>query len=124
MSKSIPVFEPQGELTPESLRLVLGLVCNDVPEAVIALWTPNERKLAYDWAMREHLHASDNNSVRRRECPWFVKVAKDVNGESLKEHELRRLVRMALEESAKDEEGILDWLYSHGLIEDDAQEAR
>jgi hypothetical protein len=77
VSKSIPVFEPQEELTPASLCLVLGLAGAEVPEAVIAPWTENERRLAYDWAVREHWRASDNNSVRARPCPWLVTASQD-----------------------------------------------
>lgn len=86
MTKSIGVFEPAGELTPEMLRGVLGLVSLDVPEAVIGRWTENERRLAYDYAIRVHYHASDNNSVRLRDCPWFVKIsALPVDDESIAE---------------------------------------
>src|SRR5690348_74282 len=72
MSKSIPVFEPKQELTPGSLRNVLGLVSLEVADGIIAAWTPNEMRLAYDYAMREHLRASDNHSVRSRPLPWFI----------------------------------------------------
>lgn len=75
MSKSIGVFEPQQPLTTGMLRDMLGLVSLDVPEAIIARWTENERRLAYDYAVRVHLHASDNNSVRVRVIPWFIKIA-------------------------------------------------
>ncbi len=37
----------------------------------IETWTPLECALAYDWAMREHLHASDN-IIHRRPRPTFT----------------------------------------------------
>lgn len=75
MSKSIPVFEPPGELAPGLLRDVLGLVSLEVAVGVIAAWSPSEQKLAYDYAMREHMLASDNHSVRSRPLPWFIAMS-------------------------------------------------
>jgi hypothetical protein len=53
-------YVPGGELTPELLRNVLSLVSVTVPLERIERWVPFERLLAYDWAIREHLRASDN----------------------------------------------------------------
>lgn len=75
MSKSIGIFEPQQELTPGLLRDVLLLVGLEVADGIIAAWTPNEQKLAYDYAAREHLRASDNDSVRPRPLPWFLAMS-------------------------------------------------
>jgi hypothetical protein len=66
----IEVFEP-AELTPEVVRDVITLVADPPPLTTIATWTWFELLLAYDWAMREHLRASDNN-VRRRDRPTFT----------------------------------------------------
>jgi hypothetical protein len=68
-------MQPQEELTPESVRLVLGLVSLEVAAGIIAAWTPNERALAYDYAVRQHLHASDNHSIRLRDLPWFIAMS-------------------------------------------------
>lgn len=69
-------FGPGGELSDYDLHCVLLLASVNVPLQAITPWTAMERLLAYDWAMREHLIASDN-LVRRRECPSFV-VAADI----------------------------------------------
>lgn len=65
-------YEPQGELT---WSLVFDLLCmvsaDPLPEQA-RQWTPIELLVAYDWAIREHLRASDNTTVRRRVKPWFV----------------------------------------------------
>jgi len=54
--------------------MVFDLLClvgaNPNPDHV-KQWTEIEKLVAYDWAIREHLHASDN-AVRRRAKPWFV----------------------------------------------------
>ncbi len=65
---------PQNELTPEVLVDVLGLVSITVSKATTSTWTEIERLIAWDWAMREHLHASDN-IIRRRPKPSFVRAA-------------------------------------------------
>lgn len=70
----ITVFDPHAKLTPEIVGDMLLLAAVDIPPHIIAVWTPNELALAYDWAAREHLSASDN-SVRRRPKPWFIIAA-------------------------------------------------
>jgi hypothetical protein len=64
---------PAGGLTTEVVCNALRLAMREpVPPAVIVgRWTEHERMLAYDWAMREHLRASDS-LVRPRPQPWFV----------------------------------------------------
>lgn len=67
-------WEPSAELSADDLRNVLLVVCADVPVDVIEGWTEHERMLAYDWAAREHLAASDN-PVKRRPRPSFLSQA-------------------------------------------------
>lgn len=65
---------PRGELTAELVHDVLRLVVHNrtLPsETSIHAWTFYEKLLAYDWAMREHLSASDQ-PVRRRPRPSFT----------------------------------------------------
>jgi hypothetical protein len=62
-------YRPEGELTDKLVRDILFVVgVISVGPAVIATWTEFERLIVVDWAMREHLHASDN-PVRRRPRP-------------------------------------------------------
>jgi hypothetical protein len=68
------LLEPDGELTAQLVTDVLGLVSVTVPPAAAEPWTRMERLLAYDWAIREHLRASDN-PVPRRDKPSFVTAA-------------------------------------------------
>jgi hypothetical protein len=69
------LLTPRGELTDELLTDVVGLVTGDVPpQSQIARWTHLERVLAYDWAIREHLHAGEN-PTRRRDRPSFTQPA-------------------------------------------------
>jgi len=49
---------------------VLTLVGTYVSSFRIGFWSELEKLQAYDWAMREHLSASDN-PVRRRPKPDF-----------------------------------------------------
>ncbi len=70
----ITLIDPATDLTPGIVADLLSLVCVDAPCA--AGWSPIELRIAYDWAVREHLHASDN-VVRRRPRPWFLDARKD-----------------------------------------------
>jgi hypothetical protein len=54
-----------------TVSAVLGLVSVDIGPEWIIRWTDNEKIMAYDWAMREHLSASDN-PVRRRPKPYLI----------------------------------------------------
>jgi hypothetical protein len=67
------LLEPAGGYTPEVVESALLLVGLPVvpPLAVIEQWSPLELMVAFDWAMREHLHASDN-PLMCRPRPWFV----------------------------------------------------
>jgi len=67
----LEVMTPEGDLTLELVRDVLSLVGPPVPDGVVDGWTRFEQLLAYDWAIREYLAASDNR-VRRRPRPSFV----------------------------------------------------
>jgi hypothetical protein len=71
----VTLHEPAGgigSLSCDDLRDVLLIAGADVPATEIARWTEMEGLLAYDWAVREHLAASDN-AVRRRERPSFTR---------------------------------------------------
>lgn len=71
----LTLWEPQGGVEdPDIVHSVLTLVIHDdtLPsEEEVATWTRFERLLAYDWAWRVHLRASDN-PVRRRPRPSFT----------------------------------------------------
>jgi hypothetical protein len=60
-------------ITPEIMHDMLTVIGEDVSTERIAHWAPLERAVVYDWAVREHLHASDN-LVRRRPRPSLVKL--------------------------------------------------
>jgi len=67
-------LEPSGELTPQLLQDLLSLVLPaevTIPDTDISRWTAVERIIAYDWAMRGHLAASDN-PIQTRSTPWFI----------------------------------------------------
>jgi len=70
----ITVFDPHQKLTASITEDMLLLAGVKVAPEVIGQWTPNEMALAYDWAAREHLSASDN-PVQRRPRPWFVTLS-------------------------------------------------
>jgi hypothetical protein len=71
----LKLFDPHGPLTPEIAGDAILLAGGgDVPQAVIGQWSPHELAIAFDWAIREHMAASDN-AVQRRPKPWFVTVA-------------------------------------------------
>jgi hypothetical protein len=71
----VTFYEPEGELTAELVSDALGLAGVGVTPEAAEPWTRFERLLAYDWAVREHLRASDN-LVRRRERPSFLPSAR------------------------------------------------
>lgn len=71
-------FMAPERLTAEMTRDVLALVGAQVAAETADGWTYHELLMAYDWAMREHLRASDNTTVRRRDKPSFVQVAEEV----------------------------------------------
>lgn len=65
------LLEPKGELNPELLSDVLLLVGVEAPLEAIGQWTKLEMILVYDWAIREHVHAS-GGQFRRRSRPSLV----------------------------------------------------
>ena len=75
----VSFFEPSGDLTPELVSSVLGLADARVDAGTINQWTELEKLLAYDWAIRVHLRASDQN-VWSRPCPSFVRAAAASSG--------------------------------------------
>lgn len=61
--------------TPDDIAAILMLVCKDtVPVEVIGQWSPLEQAVVIDWAMREHLAASDN-LCHRRPKPWIIEAS-------------------------------------------------
>lgn len=66
-----PEFYEPEDLTDQVVSDALSLAGAAVPEANITRWSDMEKVMAYDWAMREHLAASDN-AVRRRVKPYLV----------------------------------------------------
>jgi hypothetical protein len=70
-------YEPQGTLTWEMVFDLLCIVPADPSVEQMKEWTPIELLIAYDWAIREHLRASDNTSVRRRPKPWFIEAGRE-----------------------------------------------
>jgi hypothetical protein len=77
------LMTPEGALDRGMLRDVLLLVSVTVDEASMEPWTDLELALAYDWAMREHLAASDN-PVKRRPKPLFVEAAEKAEADRLR----------------------------------------
>lgn len=58
--------------SPKRCFCVLLLTDVEPDLATIKAWTPNQRAIAVEWAMREHLLASDNDDVRRIKEPRHV----------------------------------------------------
>jgi hypothetical protein len=69
----IEFLAPNGEITDEMLSDILSLVGKNPEPALLRALTKYERILAHDWAMREHLRASDN-LVRLRPFPSFLEA--------------------------------------------------
>jgi hypothetical protein len=68
------LWEPEDTLDPELLSSVLELVSVHIPPEQMMRWTRLELLLAYDWAWRRYMRASDNLN-HEREKPWFVSQA-------------------------------------------------
>jgi len=68
------LLEPAGGLMPRTVIDAISLVSAPVRRQAVENWTEMELAVAYDWAMRLHLHASDNR-VRTRTKPSFVTAA-------------------------------------------------
>jgi hypothetical protein len=58
-------YRPDGELTDKLVLDILGLACESPDPAAVAVWCPLEREVVVDYALREHLSASDNPAHRR-----------------------------------------------------------
>jgi hypothetical protein len=70
------VLQEQPWVRKEERTLVLLMLVggHDVTPEAIAGWTDTECQQAEEWAMREHLHASDNDEVERVPMPACVKA--------------------------------------------------
>lgn len=68
-------LEPRGELDASLVFDALLLAGIEADPKHLDAWTPIELLIAYDFAIREHLRAGDNLSVRRRPKPHFVALA-------------------------------------------------
>lgn len=68
----VEFLDPKAKLTPELVTDALSLVGVLADWETVATWTDLERLMAYDWAIRTHLHASDV-PVRVRPRPSFVR---------------------------------------------------
>jgi hypothetical protein len=72
----LTLWEPAGDVDdPDIVHSVLTLIVHDdtLPsEEEVATWTRIERLLAYDWAWRHYLRASDNVGIRIRPRPSFT----------------------------------------------------
>jgi hypothetical protein len=68
----LTLLEPEGGITIQATEDALGLVGITIPPERIGRYTHGELLLAYDWAMRQHLRASDNTSLHIRSKPSFL----------------------------------------------------
>ena len=71
-------YEPQAELTPELAHNVLELVKAELDHPLPSVeemgsYTWLELVMVYDWAMREHLRASDHHEIRARPVPSILR---------------------------------------------------
>lgn len=72
----IEFMEPEpGQITPPMVQAMLALAGSQIALETISAWTRIELIVAFDWGAREHLIASDNNRIKRRDKPWFVRAA-------------------------------------------------
>lgn len=89
-------MEPHpGRQTPEMIRDLMALVGVQIPVETLREWTRTELVVAFDWAIREHLAASDN-AVQCRKKPWFVTVAQEDSVDDPAEARMRERVWQAL----------------------------
>jgi len=67
------LIRPDNPMTTSMLVTVLSLVGTRVPSReAIAGWSDPAKAIAYDWAIREHLRASDNDDVEGKPRPAFL----------------------------------------------------
>jgi hypothetical protein len=64
------------------VRDLLLLVSVEVAAEIIRGWSDLQREIAGDWALRSHLRASDNNTVRVPEKPDFIPEFRQLNREA------------------------------------------
>jgi len=67
-------FYQPAELSAEVVVSVFELISTRLDPDVVEKWTEIELLVAYDYAIRNHLRASDN-PTRLRDEPWLVKMA-------------------------------------------------
>lgn len=70
---------PADYFRPNVVRDLLLLVSVEVTPALVEGWSEEQRKAAGNWALRVHLKASDNNTVRVPEKPSFVPDFRPIN---------------------------------------------
>lgn len=71
--RRVGFYVGSGQISAESVAMMLSLVHVNAEIETVRSWTQLERVLAYDWAYRVHLRASDNPTpVRAR--PTFIPV--------------------------------------------------
>jgi hypothetical protein len=69
-------FLEPTDYRPATVQNVLLQVKSHVPIETVLLWTPIERVVACDWALRRHAYLTDAHSrVGVRMKPSFVEVA-------------------------------------------------
>ena len=70
------ILKPRGNNGVADMEICLSALLlvgdTDVDEAIVTSWTQAQRDQAYDWAMRVHFRASDNDDVFVPERPDFV----------------------------------------------------
>ena len=71
--RRIEFYVGSGEVSASAVVTILSLVSVRAEPDTVKGWTQHERVLAYDWAYRIHLRASDN-PVRLRPRPTFIPV--------------------------------------------------
>lgn len=71
----VAFYAPFGPLTKTEVVDALALVGAEIDVTVTPEdLSPLELLVMFDWAMREHLGASDNRSIRRRRRPSTVRL--------------------------------------------------
>ena len=67
----INFLSPAGALSISAVEDAISLVHDMPPRTNPDEWTELERLIAWDWAMREYLRASDH-AIKRRPRPSFI----------------------------------------------------
>jgi len=66
---------PDEDLSPENVETALLLAGLTVTQEQIARWTAGRQREAMEWALLEHLAASDNDVKRMVQPAWLAEVA-------------------------------------------------